>query len=374
MPGGSPIRISGGSPIAIAHDLEPTRRGREHTVDASQTFGQRLVLGRPSQLRKRARTVPALRDRPPCVEPRTGDPFGVEMTAAGELAPAARMGSRGSGAGVPPVESGPEVRIGQDPQQHLLVGPSRPRREQRQRPGLGARTIRSGRCAGQDPWLHDDAIAEPRDARPGLVEPETAVAGLRQDLGEQSDVVEVLDAETGNVDSEARVDEPTGRTAAEPHLRRGGDSSGPCRLDGPVRTGISPRRLAISGFGRRSGFGSPRALPLMTGRRKRTTGRRTAGRQPDQLRALTRGTDLVETEPRQRRLPRGGLLAPAQGPGSLDEPPAGLRARRTIRPLQGNAIVLVEAPSRGRVGNHGHQDPCRVIAQTPPHQHRDIAS
>ena len=47
--------------------------------------------------------------------------------------------------------------------------------------------------------------------------------------------------------------------------------------------------------------------------------------------------------------------------------------RRTVRPLQRGAIVRVEASSRGGVGNRGHQDPLRVVAQAPPHERRDLA-
>ena len=141
-------------------------------MDVVQTLGERLarvpVFSRPSQNCECARAVPPLRDRRPRVEPRPGDPLGMEMTAAGQVKPAARARLRGSRP-CARVESGIEVRIRQHAQEHVLVRRLRPRREQQYRPGpSGADCIRPGRGVGQHPGLHREAVAEPHETHPGL--------------------------------------------------------------------------------------------------------------------------------------------------------------------------------------------------------------
>ena len=258
--------------------MEPVRRGGERAVDTTQTLLQRRAVvaafSRRGQNRQRARPLPSLGDRGPGVEARRRNPLGMEVAVADQLRLSAHPGSRRD---LPRalIETGVEVRIREHFEKRGLVARSRPRREQEHRPGCGGAGSTGPRGgAGQEQRLYREVVANARDPCPGLIGSEAAVGRLRQNLAEQPDVIEPIGLEAGHFDGEARVDQSAGGTVADPDGRT-------------VR-----------------GFFVPLGPRLHDGNTAKCRGQM-AGRQRDELRARARGSDRIETEPWQRRLPGG---------------------------------------------------------------------
>ena len=77
-----------------------------------------------------------------------------------------------------------------------------------------------------------------------------AVSGFRQDLGEQTDIVELPGLEDWDVDGKARVDQPSRRTATDPDVRPARGFGCRCTIHRRRSVAIDPKGSTASGLGR----------------------------------------------------------------------------------------------------------------------------